>query len=166
VSKQHKSGLDGLFRGIASLLQTANDLAVRAGDDGTPVQVNRAAGVPGALKVSYGASLRVGPRVAPPYRRPRTVRQNARREPIIDDAREPITDVFDEGDHVVVIAELPGVDRAEVSWRVLDGRRLVIHAESADHKYVKTIDLPALVNEQAAACGCENGVMELRLWKV
>jgi HSP20 family protein len=166
VSKHHKSGLEGLFRGLASILQTAHDLADRAGDDGAPIEVERGTGVPGAVKVSYGASLRVAPRVAPPYRRPRTVRQNARREPVIDDAREPIADVFDEGDHFIVIAEVPGIEAAAVGWRVQDGRRVVIEAESADRKYVKTIDLPGLVNGEAAACGCANGVMELRLWKI
>jgi len=161
VSKQHRRGLEGLFQGIASILQTANDLVAATGDDGAPIDVERTAGIPGA-RVTYGASLRV----APPYRRPRTVRQNARREPVIDDAREPIADVFDEGDHVIVIAELPGIETASVAWRVHDGRQVVIHAESADRKYVKTIDLPALVSGDAAACRCENGVMELRLWKV
>ena len=165
--KQHKGGLEGLFRGIASLLQTANDLVAQAGDDGaSPIEVERVAGLPGAANVAYGASLRVGPRVAPPYRRPRTVRQNARREPVIDDTREPIADVFDEGDHLVVIAELPGIEAPAVAWRVHDGRRVAIEAESADRKYVKTIDLPGLVSGEAAACRCENGVMELRLWKV
>jgi HSP20 family protein len=114
----------------------------------------------------YGASMRVGPRVAPPYRRPRTVRRGAGREPIIDDACEPIVDVFDEGAHFVVIAELPGVEAPAIGWRVHDGKQLVLHAESAERKYVKTIELPGLVNGEAATCGYENGVMELRLWKV
>jgi HSP20 family protein len=168
VDKQQKRGLEGLFRGIATILQTANDIAVRAGDDGVnPIEVERAgtAGIPGAIKVAYGASMRVGPRVAPPYRRPRTVRRGAGREPIIDDACEPIVDVFDEGDHVVVIAELPGVAAPAITWRVQDGRQVVIHAESAERKYVKTIELPGPVNGETGICGYANGVMELRLWK-
>ena len=85
---------------------------------------------------------------------------------MIDDAREPIADLFDEGDHFVVIAELPGIEARAVTWCVHDGRRVVIQAESADRKYVKTLDLPALVNGEAATSGCANGVMELRLWKI
>ena len=50
MSKQYKHGLEGLFRGLASILQTANDLAVDAGDDGaSPIEVERSAGVPGAV---------------------------------------------------------------------------------------------------------------------
>jgi HSP20 family protein len=169
VTKPHRGGLEGLFRGIASILQTASDIAVAAGDDGTtPIEVERdsSAGVPGALRVRYGASLRVGAPVAPPRRRVRTVRQPAGREPIIEDAREPIADVFDEGDHLVVVAELPGTDLAAIRWTVAGGRALEIEAESPDRRYRTTIVLPALVNAQAAACGYANGVMELRLWKV
>ena len=169
MNKPHRGGLEGLFRGIASILQTANDIAVRAGDDGTtPIEVDResSTGIPGALKVRYGASLRVGARVAPPRRRMRTVRQPAGREPIIEDANEPIADVFDEGDHLVVVAELPGVELAAIRWNVTNGKTLAIEAESPDRRYLKTIDLPALVNAQAATCGYANGVMELRLWKI
>jgi HSP20 family protein len=169
VSKQHKGGLEGLFRGIASILQTANDIAVRAGDDGTtPIEVERSAsvGLPGTLRTMYGASLRIGARVAPPRRRPRTVRQRGEREPIIEEGREPIADVFDEGDHVVVIAELPGVALPAIRWSVRQGRCLEVRAESSDRKYVKDLELPCLVNEQAATCNYANGVMELRLWKV
>jgi HSP20 family protein len=168
VSKQHRGGLEGLFRGLASILQTANDIAVRAGDDGTtPFEIDRrsSVGVPGAAKVVYGASLRIGARVAPP-RRPRTVRQNAGREPVIDDSREPVADVFDEGDHYLVIVELPGVEETAIHWGVRGGTSLEIRAESGDRKYVKQIALPGLVNDQAATCGYANGVMELRLWKV
>ena len=168
MDKTHKTGLEGLFRGIASILQMANDVAVRAGDDGvTPVDVQRTSstGIPGALNVVYGASLRVGARVAPPRRRPRTLRQNARREPIIDDSREPVADLFDEGDHYLVIAELPGVDAAAVRWTLERGTLVTIAAESADRKYVKQIELPGLASDQAAVSCYANGVLELRLWK-
>ena len=169
MDKAQKTGLEGLFQGIASILRTVNDVAVRAGDDGTtPIEVQRSSsfGVPGALNTVYGASVRVGPRVAPPRTRPRTLRQNARREPVIDDAREPIADVFDEGDHYAVIAELPGVESSAVQWSVCDGQRVVIRAESPERKYHKELVLPGLVNEQAAVSCYSNGVLELHLWKV
>lgn len=168
MDRERKTGLEGLFQGIASILQIANDIVVRAGDDGTtPTEVHRSSsfGVPGALNASYGASIRVGPRVAPPRGRPRTLRQNARREPIIDDTRDPIADLFDEGDHYVVVAELPGVEETAVQWHVRDGVRVVIRAESADRKYFKEVELPGLVSEHAAVSCFANGVLELRLWK-
>jgi HSP20 family protein len=168
VDKHPKTGLEGLFKGIAGILQMANDIAVRAGgDDSTPVDVRRTAstGIPGAVNVVYGASLRVGARVAPPRRRPRTLRQNARREPIIDDTREPLADLFDEGDHFLVIAELPGVDGAGVHWTLERNTIVTIQAESADRKYVKQIELPGLASDHGAVSCYANGVLELRLCK-
>jgi HSP20 family protein len=168
VDKNPKAGLEGLFRGLAGILQMANDIAVRAGDDGGPVDVRRASstGVPGAVNVAYGASLRIGARVAPPRRRMATLRQNAQREPIIDDSCEPIVDIFDEGDHYLVIGELPGVDVTAVTWTIEQGVLLRIKAESSERKYVKDVELAAPVNEQASVFSCVNGVLELRLWKV
>lgn len=154
MDKTHKTGIENLFQGIASILRMANDIVVRAGDDGTtPIEVRRTGsfGVPGTLNSVFGASVRVGPRVAPPRRRPRS---------------EPLADVFDEGDHLVVIAELPGAETTSVQFTVTDGTRLVIRAESCERKYQKNVLLPAAVNEQSAVSCYANGVLELRLWKV
>jgi HSP20 family protein len=169
VDKNPKSGLEGLFRGLAGILQMANDIAVRAGDIGTgPVEARRASstGVPGAVNVAYGASLRVGAPVAPPRRRMATLRQNAQRQPIIDDTCDPIVDVFDEGDHYLVIGELPGVDVNAVTWSVDQGVRLRIRGESSEKQYIKDIELAGPVNEDATVYSCVNGVLEMRLWKV
>jgi len=168
VDKNPKAGLEGLFRGLAGILRMANDIAVRAGDDGGPVDVRRTSstGVPGAVNVSYGASLRIGARVAPPRRRMATLRQNAQREPVIDDSCEPIVDVFDEGDHYLVIGEMSGVDVAAVTWSIEQGVRLRLRGESPERQYVKEIELASPVNQDAAVFSCVNGVLELRLWKV
>ena len=154
MDKTHKTGIENLFQGIASILRMANDIVVRAGDDGTtPIEVHRRSsiGIPGALNGVFGASVRVGPRVAPPRRRPRS---------------EPLADVFDEGDRYVVIAELPGVDATNIQWNVTDGVRLVIRADSCTRKYHKQIVLPGPVNEQSSVSCYTNGVLELRLWKI
>jgi HSP20 family protein len=151
--KDHKAGLEGLFRGIASILHMANDIAVRAGDDGsTPIEVARTAtmGVPGAVNVAYGGSMRIGARGAPPRARA---------------MQEPAADVFDEGDHYVVIAELPGIEASAIGWTVTAGRHLVIRAESTERKYVKDVQFPTLVSDQAVTSCYANGVLELRLWK-
>lgn len=168
MDKNPKAGLEGLFRGLAGILQTVNDIAVRAGDsDGGPVDVRRTSstGVPGAINVAYGAGVRIGARVAPPRRRMATLRHNAQREPIIDDSCEPVVDVFDEGDHYLVIGELPGVDVSTLTWSIEQGVRLRITAESSERKYGKDIALPGPVNAEAAVFSFVNGVLELRLWK-
>ena len=45
---------------------------------------------------------------------------NIRREPsgeaVVEDVREPLVDVYEEDDHVLVLAEIPGVSKKDVNW--------------------------------------------------
>lgn len=163
-----KTGLDGLFSGLTNIFQIANDLVERAASDAASgVEVHRASktAMRDGAQTVCGVSIRVGPRVAPPRRVFGTVRRNARREPVIDDVCEPSVDVFDEGDHFLVVAELPGVDQAAVDWSITDGVRLTVRAESADRKYHRNIELSERVDREHASACHANGVLELRLWK-
>ena len=40
------------------------------------------------------------------------------RGPVVEEVREPMVDVFDEKDHISVIAELPGVSENEIKIEV------------------------------------------------
>ena len=87
-------------------------------------------------------------------------RTNAGRE-----AREPMVDVFNEDDHYLIVAELRGVDRADVEWHLQDGRTVTIRASSDRRTYYREIELGTAVNAQTAVASHSNGVLELRLWK-
>jgi HSP20 family molecular chaperone IbpA len=113
----------------------------------------------------YGLSIRVGLQGLPVVARFGNVRHDAGKAPVVDETREPIADVFDEEDHYLVVAELPGVDQPAVQWSVRDGRFVVIGAESAGRKYYKEIELSGPVDDRTAVCRYANGVLELRLWK-
>jgi HSP20 family molecular chaperone IbpA len=71
-------------------------------------------------------------------------------------------------DHYLIIAELPGVGSAAVDWNIRDNQGLVIRAESGDRKYRKyygEVQLADSVQQQTTASRCENGVLQLTLWK-
>jgi HSP20 family protein len=142
--------LDGLFCGLGNLLRIATDVA-----DGA----DRAERTRDAAAV-YGVSVRVRTPVAPPVRAG-AVRTVARKEPVAD----PIADAFDERDHYLIVAELPGVQAPAVEWHVANDVRLIIRAQSGDRRYYKEIVLNEPVDMSTAVCSCENGVLELRLWK-
>jgi HSP20 family protein len=84
--------------------------------------------------------------------------------PVIDESREPIVDVFDEGDHLRVVAELPGVERDDVrvELRELD---LELQAAHGDRRYTKKLRLPAAVRAQEATSSYRNGIFELKVPK-
>jgi HSP20 family protein len=159
--------VERLLRELTHLFEIAADLVERTDRDphASPEEDRGGAiGVPG-LHAVYGVSVRVGPAGKPVVRRFGNIRQNARREPIIDDAREPLTDVFDEGDRYVIVAELPGATADAVHWRVRDARVIVIESEAPDRRYRKEIGLTVPVDETTGMSCFENGVLELRLCK-
>jgi HSP20 family protein len=77
---------------------------------------------------------------------------------------EPVTDVFDEQDEIVLLFELPGVERKAVRC-LLDGDILLLEAKTEDRLYRKE----TLIEEKLAAgsprLNLRNGVLEVRLTK-
>ncbi|MFQ3597082.1 MAG: gas vesicle protein GvpH [Chloroherpetonaceae bacterium] len=77
-------------------------------------------------------------------------------------AVEPETDVFIEGDVVVVYAQLSGVSESDIS---IDAHadRLVLRAESKSFLYQKDLPLPARVQPESLVKSYHNGILEVRL---
>jgi HSP20 family protein len=117
------------------------------------------------LEGLYDVTVRVGAGTPATLPRAGSIPRVTRRRTDADDTREPVIDVFDEGDALLVIAQLPGVDEHTAQWSFRDPRRLTIRAVSADRNYAKELELPAAVDEQAAVSSFANGVLELKLWK-
>ncbi len=61
---------------------------------------------------------------------------------MVQEVREPVVDIFEEEDHVLVVAEMPGVSPEDVKITVEDDL-LTISAERGDKKYRKEVLLPA-----------------------
>lgn len=77
-------------------------------------------------------------------------------------AREPASDIFDEGDWIRVVADMPGADPDTV--RVTgDGHRLSIAAHGGSRRYAKTLLLPKPVLPAPAPPTLINGIMEALL---
>ena len=73
----------------------------------------------------------------------------------------PIVDVFEDGDAVVVVAELPGADPDRIVCRA-DGLRLLIEATGV-RQYRKDLALPAAVRSDGIVQSFRNGILEVRL---
>jgi HSP20 family protein len=77
---------------------------------------------------------------------------------------EPVTDIFDELDEIVLLFELPGVERKAIRC-ILDGDILLLEAKTEDRLYRKEM----LIEEKLAAgsprLNLRNGVLEVRLSK-
>jgi len=77
----------------------------------------------------------------------------------IDEVREPLTDVFEDKDHVKLYVELPGVEKDDIQLNVTEGR-----AEVKAKNFYKVIDLPAThVEFEKATANYKNGVLEVTI---
>ena len=76
--------------------------------------------------------------------------------------REPHIEIFDEGDHLLVVAEMPGVSSEDVHLSFLE-KKLHIHGASKVAEFKKELDLPHEFGPDQVAITANNGVIEIRL---
>ena len=77
---------------------------------------------------------------------------------------EPLTDVFEEKDEVVIVTEFAGFQRETMRIDVKN-QRLILSAEALDRKYHKSLNLPKRVIPNTLHTTYKNGVLEIRLEK-
>lgn len=82
----------------------------------------------------------------------------------INDIREPVTDVIDEGGTLTVLAELPGVCREDISLDI-DGATATIDVDTALARYHKDLALGCAVDPATAKACCKNGVLQVSIKK-
>jgi len=98
-----------------------------------------------------------------PADKPETVRRRSAKPSGLE-MLEPVTDMFDEPDEVVVLFEVPGVVRKNIHC-VLDGDILLLEAKTGERLYRKEILIEPRLAEAAPRLRLRNGVLEARLAK-
>jgi HSP20 family protein len=82
-------------------------------------------------------------------------------ETVVQEMREPVVDVFEEGDHTLIVAEMPGIGVDDVRLEVRDDV-LTIQAEKGDMKYRKEVLLPQSHPREKMDVSCNNGILEIK----
>jgi HSP20 family protein len=90
------------------------------------------------------------------------IRRESSGETVVEDVREPLVDVYEEEDHVLVLAEIPGVSKKDVELD-LSGSRLTIRARRGEKRYRKEVALPATFSQENMHWECTNGILKIRL---
>lgn len=83
---------------------------------------------------------------------------------VVQEIREPMTDLFDEPTHVLVVAEVPGIETEDVQLEIHDDI-LTLAAERGEKKYRKEMLLPASFTREQMSFSCRGGILEIRLNK-
>ena len=152
-------GLGGMLKGLGDLVEKLGELEKR----GEMSQTGEINGPGEQLRGIYGFSVKVGlgdqgPRIEP-FGNIRRDADSGRTE--VQEVSEPMVDVFEEEDHILVLAELPGIGKDDIQVDVKDDV-LTIVAERKDKKYRKEVLLPCSVPKAKMQVTCNNGVLEIK----
>ncbi len=83
-------------------------------------------------------------------------------EPLEKDIREPLLDIYEEEDHVLVLVEIPGISKKDVELK-LCGDMLTLTAEHGKKGYRKEVALPGTFSPEKMHWECMNGILKIRL---
>jgi len=153
----------GFLGGLTNLIEKLGDLA----EKGKDLHELKEFGDQGGIKGVYGFTIRTGMggersggiKVEPFG----NVRKDERTgKATVQEVIEPLVDVFEETDHVLVVAELPGVSPDDVHVELKDDI-LIIAAQRGSKKYHKEVLLPASSSHKKMSQHCRNGVLEIKL---
>lgn len=167
MSKKRKPGegiefsLGGLFRGIGSLFDLISKMAEEGKEEYRRTGEVEALG--GKAKAVYGFSIKLGLGGKPIIEQFGNIKATEEGT-VVAEVREPLVDVLDEGDWVVVLAELPGVEEKDIHLEVKDDV-LELTAEARDRKYSKEVLLPSEVEGNTVESSYKNGILEVKLMK-
>ena len=155
--------VEGILRGLGDLVEKLGALAEKGEELKQSGVFDINTGGKDA-KAVYGFSVKMGlggdEAKIEPFGNVRRNEQTG--ETVVQEVSEPLVDVLDENDHVLVLAEMPGVGDEDVTLDLV-GDILTLHAERGSKKYHKEIVLPREFKLDAMERNCHNGVLEVKL---
>ena len=155
-------GLGGLFKGIEKLVDLAGKL-----QDGN--EVNKEGEInfdhlKKGMKGVYGFTIKSGIGGNRPTVETFGNIKKTPEGPKVEEEREPMTDVFDEKEEIVIIAEMPGIEETDLKIDLKEDI-LDISAARNTRKYRKELLLPVKVQKENMKIKYNNGILEIRIKK-
>jgi HSP20 family protein len=158
-------GLGGLLGKLGGFIEKLGELA-ESGEELTRSGEIRGLDPKGKIRGVYGLSIKTGLgehgrqelKVEPfgnIHRRPDGKAEEK-------DVREPLLDIFEEEDHVLVLVEMPGISKKDVKLDLL-GDRLTLSADRGEKGYWKEVELPGKFQPEKMQWECTNGILKIRL---
>jgi len=167
-------GVGGLFKGLGDILDLVSNLvekadqvegAERSGEFHIKGLGEKARGV-------YGFSVHTGIGGVPQVEHFGNIR-TTQEGPEIAEVREPLVDLFDETEEILIVAELPGVQEEEIQVEIQDD--ILALETTGERKYAKEVLLPSAspggagmpspIDPASLTKTYKNGILELRLKK-
>ena len=154
--EQLKSAMPKIYDELERLGDLINETMQKAFDntsETTPFRHNPA----------QGFSIKIGPDGKPRIRKLND-RQSLQANTEISDNLEPLVDLIEEGDMLVVLVALPGVNKDDLDLRVT-ANCLTVSVDTAEFEWYDEFKLPVRVKSKSARASYKNGVLEVKLEK-
>ncbi|MHA2390582.1 MAG: archaeal heat shock protein Hsp20 [Promethearchaeota archaeon] len=117
--------------------------------------------------IMYGFNINIGPDGKPTIDSFGNIKpQPSSGEPVVKSKREPLIEVSEEKDQIIVIAEMPGVDRDDIVLEATSHYLIISTKQNANRHYYKKVELTSNVNSDVAKARYTNGILEVRLKKI
>jgi HSP20 family protein len=153
--------LGGLLKGIGNFIDLLSKMTEEGKEEYTRSGELKGSG--DEVKGVYGFSVKMGLGGKPIIEQFGNIKATEKGA-VVEEVREPIVDVFDEGEHLVIIAELPGVEEDDIRLEA-KGDIIDLTAEGEDRKYSKEVLLPSAVDAESLESSYKNGILEARFKK-
>ena len=153
-------GLGDLFGGLGDLVKLVSQVAEKGGE---VTRTGEIKGLGEGAKGIFGLTIRTLAGGEPQVEAFGNIRQTEEGTVVVE-AREPLVDVFEEGDEVRIVAELPGAEEADLHYEV-EGDIVTISSEDKGRKFLKEVLLPWTADPASLDASYRNGVLELKLNK-
>lgn len=152
----------GILGGLGQLIEKLGDLADKGKTLRETVEFQSAGksvqGVYGfTIRTGLGGEKGGGVKVEP-FGNVRTDANTGRA--VVHEVLEPMVDIFDEPEHLLVVAEMAGVGDGDIALE-LNEDVLTISAERGTKKYRKEVLLPATFSAAQMSHACHNGILEV-----
>lgn len=154
-------GFGNLFKGIGNFIELLSDMAEEGKTEVSETREFRGKGNLKDLRGVYGFSVKIGLGGVPQVETFGNIKQT-QQGPVVEEVREPMVDLFEEGKGFHIVVELPGVEEEEIEVEVA-GDMVNLNAEGQVRKYQKEILLPAPADAASLKQSFRNGVLEIWL---
>ena len=162
-------GIGGIFDGVSNLISKFGELAEKG--EGLRSAMREGETASGKkFTTSYGVNVRFGLgkdgigkegeySVDPVSKETKSNSKSSNQVPRV---REPNVELFDEGDHLQIIAEMPGVSSENVHLTFVE-KNLLIEGVSKVAEFKKELLLPRIFGPEQVNITANNGIVEIRL---
>ena len=151
-------GLGGFFSGIGKLI----DLAGKLKDVSKEGEIDLSHLKKG-MKGVYGFTIKSAVGGKPEVETFGNIKKTPE-GPKVEEEREPMTDIFDEKDEIIVMVEMPGIAESDIKIDLKEDI-LEIIAENKNRKYRKELLLPSKGSIEDLKSKYNNGILEIRIKK-